>query len=107
MLHLLEIFVIVIAFAMLIAAGASTGRQAKTLRRHIRQVSGEAQRKVFSIVSGANSAQGRAQALPDRLILMQQKQVEALASLRRLMVIISAFQEARQPLNRVLSYIGR
>ncbi|MHB1464263.1 MAG: hypothetical protein ACYCXU_03995 [Thermoleophilia bacterium] len=107
MLHLLEIFVIVIAFAMLIAAGASTVRQAKALRRHTRQVSGEAQPKVFSIMSGANSAQGRAQALPDRLIFLQQKQAKALASLRRLMVIISAFQDARQPLNRVLSYIGR
>ena len=107
MLHLLEIFVIVIAFAVLIAAGASTGRQAKTLRRHVRQVSGETQPKVFSIISGANSAQGRGEALPGRLIFLQQKQAEALASLRRLMVIISALQEARQPLNRVLSYIGR
>ena len=107
MLHLLEILVIVAAFATLVATGVKTGRKAMSLNNHVQQVSREAQVKVFSIVGGANSAQAKAQALPDRLMLLQRRQVEALVAVRRLTVIVSAFQEARQPLNRVLEYIGR
>ena len=107
MLHLLEISLIVAAFATLVATGIKTGRKAMSLRRHVQQVSREAQAKVFSIMGGANTAQAKAQALPGRLMLLQRRQAEALVAVRRLMVIVSAFQEARQPLNRILEYIGR
>lgn len=107
MLHLLEIFLVIAAFATLMATGVKSGRQAVALRRHTKQVSREARSKVFSIMAEAGAAQGKAQALPDKLTLLQRKQATAVAALRRLIVLFSALQNARQPLNRILQYIGR
>jgi len=107
MLLILEIFLVLGAWAVLAGSGVVAGKSAVRFGKTTKRVAGDVQPKAMHLVDEGDQAARRALGLAEARDALLLRVAVVRSSIGQLLVSLRALNEIRSKISRLLEYVGR